>query len=1065
MAKASNALAKPSSALAKLSRPKLFGALPRQRLFDLLDQCRAHPLVWVAGPPGAGKTTLIASYLEARQLPGLWYQVDAGDVDPATFFYYLGLAASELTGDHQTLPLLTPEYLPDLPGFSRRFFRELYARLPRPAVVVLNNYEEVLGEVAFHSLLADSVQEIPEGVNVIVAGRSEPPARFARLVANKTVGIVGWEDLRLTPEETRGIACATHPMDEALLATLYQQSGGWAAGLTLMLERIRRNGIAPEHVLAETREAAFNYFAGEIFDKAPPEDQQILISTAFLPRVTAALAEQLSGSSNAGKLLNDLYRHQLFIDRRAGTEVTYQYHDLFRDFLLARAREFHSPVEFTQLARRAAQLLEANGQFEDAVGLYTGADDWNAAAELILKQAPGLLAQGRGQTLREWISALPAERVKAMPWLAYWHGRSLIQVDHPRARQILEQVFADFKERGDEIGQMVTASGIIETHHFEWAYIKPMDRWIDALDELLSRNPAFPSAEVELRVYSGLLMALLRRRPEHPLLPVCVQRVMTLAVTDLDANLRVSAVTVVLVLYWFNADWERAREARQLIESLLRHPDVAPLARVYSLVRYVHRLWLELHYAEAAAALDQAFEIAERHGLTGVRAELLHARNLLALAQGDRATMASTLQALNAVVNPQQRLDLSLMHRSRANYAMLLGNTAGAVEHARAAMALMDEVGVKPNQSLFRFYLAAALAADGKDEEALQYLEEARGLIRGSILEQSLRDHDLIEACIALKRGNRERCHALLSDAFDPARYSGTASFAFSFYPAFMAQLCAEALRAGIHTQYVNSLIRQYGLVPEARDIEEWPWPIKIHTLGRFLVLKDDVEIRFARKTQRRPLDLLQALIALGGSDVAVSALTEALWPDAEGDAAYHAFENTLYRLRQLLGSANSLSLASGKLSLDSRRCWVDVWALERRLESARDGGAVSAQGLDIVMQLYRGHFLGQEAPQPWILPARERLRDKFLRYVESVAQSCERDQQWAQAAAIYQRGIELDHLAESLYRGLMICYRELGNHAEALKVYRRCRDLLSVVLGVQPTADTQAIYQSLKQT
>ena len=81
-----------SPTLAKLSRPRLFDALPRQRLFDRLDDARRHPVVWVVAPPGAGKTTLVASWLEQRRLPGLWYQVDPGDADPATFFHYLGLA-------------------------------------------------------------------------------------------------------------------------------------------------------------------------------------------------------------------------------------------------------------------------------------------------------------------------------------------------------------------------------------------------------------------------------------------------------------------------------------------------------------------------------------------------------------------------------------------------------------------------------------------------------------------------------------------------------------------------------------------------------------------------------------------------------------------------------------------------------------------------------------------------------------------------------------------------------------------------------------------------------------
>ena len=93
----------------------------------------------------------------------------------------------------------------------------------------------------------------------------------------------------------------------------------------------------------------------------------------------------------------------------------------------------------------------------------------------------------------------------------------------------------------------------------------------------------------------------------------------------------------------------------------------------------------------------------------------------------------------------------------------------------------------------------------------------------------------------------------------------------------------------------------------------------------------------------------------------------------------------------------------------------------------------------------------------------RERLREKCARLVRNVAQSFQRAKAWDEAAAIYQRGIELDSLNEDFYSGLMVCHRELGKHAEALKVFRRCRELLSIVLSVQPGAQTQAVYQSLK--
>ena len=47
----------------------------------------------------------------------------------------------------------------------------------------------------------------------------------------------------------------------------------------------------------------------------------------------------------------------------------------------------------------------------------------------------------------------------------------------------------------------------------------------------------------------------------------------------------------------------------------------------------------------------------------------------------------------------------------------------------------------------------------------------------------------------------------------------------------------------------------------------------------------------------------MQALIAFGGTEVSAGVLIDALWPDSEGDAAYHALECALYRLRQLFGA------------------------------------------------------------------------------------------------------------------------------------------------------------------
>src|SRR5215813_538584 len=138
-------MTKPSSPLAKLTRPRLHEAVERIRLFAQLDRARKRkPAMCIVGPPGAGKTTLVATWLDSREIAGIWYQVDPGDTDLATFFYYLGEAAQPFAPmDRPALPLLTPEYQHDVAAFSRRFFRELFGRLPEGAAAVLDNYQEV----------------------------------------------------------------------------------------------------------------------------------------------------------------------------------------------------------------------------------------------------------------------------------------------------------------------------------------------------------------------------------------------------------------------------------------------------------------------------------------------------------------------------------------------------------------------------------------------------------------------------------------------------------------------------------------------------------------------------------------------------------------------------------------------------------------------------------------------------------------------------------------------------------------------------------------------------------
>ena len=139
----------------------------------------------------------------------------------------------------------------------------------------------------------------------------------------------------------------------------------------------------------------------------------------------------------------------------------------------------------------------------------------------------------------------------------------------------------------------------------------------------------------------------------------------------------------------------------------------------------------------------------------------------------------------------------------------------------------------------------------------------------------------------------------------------------------------------------------------------------RVHVLGRFrLLLADAPDAN--RPRLRRPLELLQALIAFGGTDVGAGMLTKALWADSEGDAAYHALERAVYRLRDLLGARDAVRMEGCKVSLDRDLFWVDMWEFEAELQRPHDPLADGSDRIGRLRHLYQGHFLQHVTGKPW---------------------------------------------------------------------------------------------------
>ena len=1061
-----------SPTIAKVTRPIPKGVYPRKRLFDLLHHKRKYSAIWVSGPPGCGKTTLVTSYLETKEFPCLWYQVDEGDNDPATFFYYMGLAAKKATSrKRKPLPLLTPEYLPGLPTFTLRYFENLFHRLKVPSFLVFDNYQEVPVESPFHEVIRHGLSNIPEGINAILISRSEPPPVLIHLQANNLMEVIGWQDLRLTLEESNDIVKlqARQEVSPEAIAYLHTTTEGWLAGLMLMLKTAEIEKIDPRELVKVPTKRIFDYFTGEIFDKTDEKSQRFLLKTAFLPKMTVSMAETLTGFDSANRILSRLNLNHCFTERRFQSSPVYEYHPLFRDFLLSRAIETFSPEKLSDLCRRAAVLLEEADQTEAAIELLRDAGDWKEMVRLILKHAAAMLAQGRNRPLEEWLSSLPKDIFESTPWLFYWMGACRLSFNPSSSREYFEQAFERFKNQEDAAGIFLAWAGIVDSIVYAWENFKPLDKWIATLEEMVDRFEVFPSEDIEARVASSMLSALTLRQPQHPKVEAWAEKTLSLGEGPETLNAKVQTLAFLLRHHLHAGNFEKATLAMESLKQLPISRDASHLSQIN--VKLVEALYLYStgSFEKCQTTVSEGLKLSRKTGVHVLDFLLLGQGVTSALSVSDFSTARNLLKQMDSSLDSRKLWDITFYHLLRARESLIQKNPKKAYYHAELSLKFNSKVGAQTTLAFNHLLMAYVMIELGEYHQASEHIDDA--FSTGSQVKSSLfKSYALLmEAQSALDQGNEASGLASLRKVLT---YWKKHVFLHSFLdiPSKTAGLYAKALEKGIEVDYLQDIIRKRNLIPDEPPVhlDNWPWAIQIFALGRFEMVIDGKPFKFPKKAQKKPLEMLKVLASFGeGRVVSKDQVSDILWPEADGDRAQRSFDTTLYRLRQLLGYEKAIGLREGRLSLDLRYCWVDSMAFERLLKRADDyaekGDRDNAiQSFEKAVSLYKGPFLAGNVDEPWAISYNERLRSKFLRAIEKLGTYLEEDGELNRAVDCFQRAIEMDDMAEVFYQRLMICLKQLGRRTDALSVYQRFKKTLSASLGLEPSPETKAIKECL---
>lgn len=1043
-------------------------ALERHRLFVQLGRDIPTKAFWISGPGGSGKTTLIASYLEKAKLPCLWYQIDAMDGDPATFFYYFGQAAASLLRPAEPpMPLLTPEYLPHMEVFVLRYFENLYQRLEPGFWLVFDNFQDAPEKSPLPQLLAAAVNQLPSPLRIAIISRGDPPPIMARFLANRILHPIGWSQLAFTADEFAAFLDHSGSRIAAGDAErLHQLTQGWIAGAILWLLQHSGDDMPSSLPGDQTPETIFDYFVVEILEKSTAETRHFLLQTALLPHMTADMADELTGMA-AEKILESLYRQNFFLEKLRSPVASYQYHPLFRRFLLLRAERLFSSEVLRTLRCRAAAVLERQGRFEEAIDLYRLAGDLAAMQAILLAQARTLIDQGRYAALAAWFDYLPEDSVADHPWVLFWKGISRI-TDNPReSSRLCASAYELFARKGDSIGQIVCWSAAVEIPVMSGSSFLELDWWITEGDRLGRQymSDAFEDADLAGRFSAGMLMALVMRDMGHPDLEGWQTRCESLIDRCRDQRTVATLMHNLFLSYHWLGQVHKSLIMETRLRLLLEAENLPPLGQIFTNAILMVACIIKGDYQEVHQLAEETLALAEETGIHLFDSLIMSHCTYNELAVGNLDQAPSLLAKLKETLTPFATWEHGMYHYQVSWYAMLTGDLVKAQNELDTAVRQVESCGNPFTIALCHVLQSQLFLEVGETEKAAELLARAYDEHRLGTSKLARFYFDLARADCALARDRLSEAHRYCRAAFASIRENAL-WIPFGLSRRRMADVHAMALAAGIEVETVVKMIRFWRLKPpdSERLSDSWPWPVRIATLGRFAMHRDDRPLALSAKTPKKPLELLTLLICAGQNGIFRETAAGKLWSDSDGDRAIRNLNTTLHRLRKLLGDDEVVIQQGGQLLVNREICWIDSWHFQRQAErivSSPSHQTGATPGISRALTLYQGAFTTGHEHLGMVVGYSEQLHSLWLRVIAAALPFFA--EMRGQSAQTIRQALTVDETAAAVFPLMVNGFVNRGEGPVAMATLGRCRHLLAKQ-GIMFGHRTTAYFRSLQE-
>lgn len=1023
------------------------GRFHRPRLVTNLEEKLQNHLILVAAPAGYGKTTFLADFTGEVDRPVCWVRLNSTDRDPMRLSRLVWASLQQkfhrLKGklELDSHAGATPQALASL--IAAPVSDLVHERF----VLLFDDIHHLRDSASALELINGLLDQLPQRVCLILAGREVPRIRLMKWIVEDELKTIGPEELSFDLSELQGMVEARRgsQLSRQRALALLEATGGWAAGI-LLSDEVAADKLPM--LVGEGRERTYRYLADAAFDRQPDELQLFLMDSAVMPMMTVESCDEVLERDDSGLLLARILRRGLFLSVTGDRPRAYEFHHLFRGFLLDRAHE-HDRERVESLRIRAAEYFIEHDWPELAFDLYLQAGALARAVAVAEANVRGAYERGEDETLTIWAERLWEQGGHAPHTFRRLANVSSLKGDRQATETWLARAESAARSKDDSRALFAVLISRVDC----MADLGIYDGWREVLDEALSLSSSERLSEMAaFHSSTGRLEFEALGAPSSALKSFeiafrsaqSVSNQRMIAITSLNIGLCHAVLGNLTIA---STHFERAHALGDKLRLRIRLPtilnNIAYLAYLngdtqtaQSRIEEALRISSELGrpVQEAACALTLGDILRDRGQVKPARFQYRRALQIFKrLGAKERIPLASA------------RLSSSYRYERRRDEAL------DAIKAGLGIQGLKHFQGIFDSELAF---LAPQLSKKPLSRIVWDLLEDEQGSVSGKTQAAVL---------LALK-SLAERS----SDAFDRVKEAldlATTSESLQIlavealaYPKLMSFMVS---RFSNHPALVE-IRRRVGKMDELRRVSkprllaDLPkGTVQVLAFGGIRVIRDGGE------KYLKPLHSEILVRLVDTKRVPKESLCDDFWPGVAENKIRSNLHSAVYAIRSTLGRGIIESIGMEYRINPQFPIGYDVEDFERVVESVQSRDAVDLTVVPLIeeaLNMASGQFMAGYYSE-WVLDKRRLLERMKIQLTHKLARLLKSVGQLGRGIGHFERALRIDPYGEKSNLNYMLALNELGRTIESNQHFLRFRKLLAEDLGIEPSDAILDVY------